>query len=63
MKKIPLALVLPLIMLSLCFSQDSDKEIKLLIRGDDIGFSHAANIGCINYSMKIPAWMLVYTWR
>ncbi len=48
MKKNLLALVLPLIMFSLCFSQNSDKEIKLLIRGDDIGSSHAANIGCIN---------------
>ncbi|MBN2410201.1 ChbG/HpnK family deacetylase [candidate division KSB1 bacterium] len=48
MNKAPLVLVLSFMILSLCFSGEPDKEIKLLIRGDDIGCSHAANIACIN---------------
>lgn len=30
-----------------CNSQDKSDEIRLLVRGDDIGSFHAANIGCI----------------
>ena len=48
MKKNHLVLILIFIMVPLCFPQTSGKEIKLLIRGDDIGSSHAANIGCID---------------
>ena len=35
--------------LTLLFAQsdESDNEIRLLVRGDDIGFSHAVNVGCI----------------
>lgn len=29
------------------FSDNPDKNIYLLVRGDDIGFSHAANVACI----------------
>lgn len=43
MKKFALALVLIAFVLG-SFAQD---EINLIIRGDDIGSSHAANIGCI----------------
>jgi len=34
---------------TLTFAQadKTDQEIRLLVRGDDIGFSHAANLGCI----------------
>jgi len=41
-------LLLTMFMFSMSYSQDSDREIKLIIRGDDIGCSHAANIGCID---------------
>lgn len=45
MNKSVLTLIL-LISTTILFSQNSD-EIYLIIRGDDIGSSHAANIGCI----------------
>ena len=36
-------------LLSAAIAQDSTSsgEIRLLVRGDDIGFCHAANVGCI----------------
>jgi len=36
-------------LLSTAIAQDStsSREIRLLVRGDDMGFCHAANVGCI----------------
>lgn len=43
---VPVIALLLLISLS-SLAQENNEEIRLLVRGDDIGFSHAANVGCI----------------
>jgi hypothetical protein len=52
MKKIPARKILALIYLILFiliiyFIWNRDGEIRLIVRGDDMGFSHYANMGCI----------------
>ncbi len=44
MKKLALCILLPLVLTSCSIAQN---ELKLLVRGDDIGSSHNANIACI----------------
>jgi len=45
MRLISLSLVFS--MISTCLTAQSKEEIQLIIRGDDIGSTHAANLGCI----------------
>lgn len=52
MKRIVILLItlLPVISVQTCFGQDNghnDGSIRLIIRGDDIGSFHAANVGCM----------------
>ncbi len=58
--------VFQFIIISAAFSQDSDDGIYLLIRGDDMGFSHAANEAIIasyeNGVMKTVELMSVTPW-
>jgi predicted glycoside hydrolase/deacetylase ChbG (UPF0249 family) len=57
MKKIPARKILALIYLLLFiliiyFIWNRDGEIRLIVRGDDMGFSHYANMGCIKAYQK-----------
>lgn len=49
MKNLIILVLISSIFCMLIFAQEkrTDQEIRLLVRGDDIGFSHAANVGCI----------------
>ena len=47
MKHVFLSLTLAFMVFSLSIAQNKSDEIRLIIRGDDIGSSHAANIACI----------------
>jgi chitin disaccharide deacetylase len=47
MKHVFLSFTLTLIVFSLSLAQNKSDEIRLIIRGDDIGSAHAANIACI----------------
>lgn len=49
MKRIIIVGILCIFSITYLFAQkdESNQEIRLLVRGDDIGFSHAANVGCI----------------
>ena len=49
MKKVIIFGIFFIFCVSYLFAQElaSNHEIRLLVRGDDIGSSHAANLGCI----------------
>jgi len=47
MKPLILLMTLAVVVLSKGMSQNKSDEIRLLIRGDDIGSAHAANLACI----------------
>jgi predicted glycoside hydrolase/deacetylase ChbG (UPF0249 family) len=47
MKRVIFSIVLSVIVFSLSLAQNKSGEIRLIIRGDDIGSSHSANIACI----------------
>lgn len=47
MKKLILLTLSMFLLIEAMYSQESNSEIRLLIRGDDIGSFHAANLGCI----------------
>ena len=47
MKPLILLMTLAVVVLSKGLSQNKSDEIRLLIRGDDIGSAHAANLACI----------------
>lgn len=42
-----LAMLISSVILLACFDCQAQDEIRLIMRGDDIGSSHAANLGCI----------------
>lgn len=46
-KRLILSITLAVVLLSTGLAQNRPNEIRLLIRGDDIGSAHAANIACI----------------
>jgi predicted glycoside hydrolase/deacetylase ChbG (UPF0249 family) len=46
-RKILVIFFIILFVLIIYFVQNRDGQIRLIVRGDDMGFSHAANIGCI----------------
>ncbi len=46
-KKYLLLLYITLFLLILIFITNRDGQIRLIVRGDDMGFSHYANLGCI----------------
>jgi hypothetical protein len=46
-KKILILAYLILLILIIYFIWNRDGQIRLIVRGDDMGFSHYANVGCI----------------
>ena len=46
-KKVLLLILLILPILAIYLIHKKTGEIRLIIRGDDMGFSHASNLGCI----------------
>jgi len=46
-KKLLAVFYLILFILIIYFVRNRDGQIRLIVRGDDMGFSHAANVGCI----------------
>jgi predicted glycoside hydrolase/deacetylase ChbG (UPF0249 family) len=46
-KKILILLFIVFLIVSVYFIQNRSGQIRLIVRGDDMGFSHGANVGCI----------------